>query len=235
MPPHHIVSPSGGCRRGGQIFIHTVVEPYVITIGRELGSGGKIIGERLAQMLNIPIYDRRLIKMAAQESGFNPDLFRDADERAGNGVVFTLLRAAATPFSSLSNLYNNSVSNESLFQIQSDIICDKAKSENCIIVGRCADYILRKHPRHLNIFIRANMDDRIQRVRDREMLSVDEAKEMIAIEDRKRAEYHDLYCETNWGDSRAYDLCVNSSLLGIDATAQFLLDYIKQYFGIKQD
>ena len=159
---------------------------------------------------------------------------RDADERASKGgVVSTLLHAAATPFSSLNNLYNNSVSNESLFQIQSDIIWDKAKAENCIIVGRCADYILRKHPRHLNIFIRANMDDRIQRVRDREMLSVDDAKEMIELEDRKRSEYHDLYCETNWGDSRAYDLCVNSSLLGIDATAQFLLDYVKQYFGIE--
>ncbi len=209
------------------------MEPYVITIGRELGSGGKIIGSRIAEALNIPIYDRRLIKMAAQESGFNQELFREADERTSHGMMSAMLKTVASTFSNIGGFYDSSISNESLFKIQSEIIWQKAKNENCIIVGRCADYILRKHPRHLNIFIRADMEDRIKLVRDREILSAEEARVLIETEDKKRSEYHDFYCETNWGDSRAYDLCVNSSLLGIDGTAEFLLEYIKKYFNLE--
>ncbi|MBQ0104180.1 MAG: cytidylate kinase-like family protein [Prevotellaceae bacterium] len=208
------------------------MEPYAITIGRELGSGGKIIGEQLAKELNIPIYDRRLIKMAAQESGFSPEMFRNADERTSYGMMSAMVKTVTSAFSNITGMYDSSISDESLFKIQSDIILQKTSTESCIIVGRCADYILRKHPRHLNLFIRANMDERIQRVRDREILSADEARDMILAEDKKRAEYHDFYCETNWGDSRAYDLCINSSILGVEGTAQFLLQYIKNYFGL---
>lgn len=211
-----------------------MASPYVITIGRELGSGGKTIGQMLAKALNIPVYDRRLITMAAEESGFNPEIFKKADEKAGNGIVSTFLRAAASPFSNISNLYNNSLSNESLFQIQSDIIRQKAETENCIIIGRCADYILREHPRHLNIFIRADIKDRINNVAKREAFTTtNEALLFINSEDKKRQEYHDLYSETNWGDSKAYDLCINSSLLGLEKTAEFILDYAKCYFEIK--
>ena len=212
-----------------------MASPYVITIGRELGSGGKSIGQMLAKALNIPIYDRRLIKMAAEESGFNPNLFKNADERANHGILSTFLRAATSPFSNISNMYNNSLSNESLFQVQADNIRQKAETENCIIVGRCADYILREHPRHLNVFIRADLKDRISHVSQREVIKADAALELINEEDKKRQEYHDFYCETNWGDSRAYDICINSSLLGLEKTAEFLLDYVKCYFGIEEN
>ena len=130
---------------------------------------------------------------------------------------------------------NNSLSNESLFQVQADIIRQKAETENCIIVGRCADYILREHPRHLNVFIRADIKDRISHVSQREVIKADAALELINEEDKKRQEYHDFYCETNWGDSRAYDICINSSLLGLEKTAEFLLDYVKCYFGIEEN
>ena len=119
------------------------MENFVITIGRELGSGGKAIGEIIAKELNIPIYDSYLIDMAAKESGFNPELFKEADEKAGKGLGSAMMRSIASPFSALSNYYSNSVSNESLFQVQTDIILKKAAAESCIIVGRRGAYIRR--------------------------------------------------------------------------------------------
>lgn len=208
---------------------------YAISLGRELGSGGKAIGERLAKTLSIPIYDNRLLTIAAKESGFNTELFKDADELSSatsGGGFANFLHNITSPFSSLSNLYSSSVSREALFQMQSDIIYQKAKEEDCIIVGRCADYTLRTHPRLLKVFIRANMEDRIRFVSERNNLSEDQARQLILKTDRQRAEYHDFYSETNWGDSRSYDICLNSSLLGIEGTADFLLEYAIKVLNI---
>ncbi len=207
---------------------------YVITIGRELGSGGKAIGEIIAKDLNIPIYDSRLIQMAAEESGFNPDLFKNADEKAQKGsVTSSLARNITSPFAALGNFYKNSVSNESLFEVQSEIIHEKASTENCIIVGRCADYILREHPRLLKVFIRADYNDRVKFVCERYDLTPAKARKLIDKTDNQRSEYHDFYSETNWGDSRAYDICVNSSLLGLEGTAEFLLEFARKYLKIE--
>ena len=205
---------------------------YVITIGRELGSGGKHIGEIIGKKLNIPVYDRRLILLAAQESGFDPEIIKHADEVASKGIMSQLIRTLATPFTSYASLYDNSISNESLFKVQADIIQEKATTENCIIVGRCSDYILRNHPRHINIFVRANYNTRIQNLTKRYNIKRDEAIELIEKTDSIRSDYHNFYAETNWGDSRAYDLCINSSILGIEATAQVLLDFAKQALSI---
>jgi len=206
---------------------------YVITIGRELGSGGKAIGEIIAKALNIPIYDSRLIDLTAKESGFNPEVLKEADEKTGKNMSSAMLRSFVSPFSSLSNYYSNSMSNESMFQMQTDIILKKAETENCIIVGRCADYILRNHPRHLRVFVRANFDDRVKFVSDHEILPADKARQLIDKTDNQRSTYHDLYCETNWGDSRAYDICINSSLLGLEGTAEFLLNFARKYLRIE--
>ncbi len=207
---------------------------YVITIGRELGSGGKAIGEIIAKNLNIPIYDSRLIQMAAEESGFNPDLFKNADEKTEKGsVASSLARNITSPFAALGNFYKNSVSNESLFEVQSEIIHEKASTENCIIVGRCADYILREHPRLLKVFIRADYNDRVKFVCERYELTPAKARKLIDKTDNQRSEYHDFYSETNWGDSRAYDICVNSSLLGLEGTAEFLLEFARKYLKIE--
>ena len=206
---------------------------YVITIGRELGSGGKNIGEIVAKNLNIPIYDSRLIDMAAKESGFNPELFKDVDEKSDKGLASAMLRGDISPFGTLSSYYSNSMSNTSLFQMQTDIIIQKAETENCIIVGRCADYILRDHPRHIRIFIRANYEDRVKFVSEHDGVSPSKARQIIDKTDNQRSEYHDFYSETNWGDSRAYDLCINSSLLGLEGTAEFLLSFARKYLKIQ--
>lgn len=205
---------------------------YVITIGRELGSGGKSIAQIMAQALNIPVYDSRLINLAAKESGINPKLFEKADEVTNKGFLASVVRGISAPFTSLENFYGNSISNDSLFEVQAEIIRKKAETENCIIVGRCADYVLREHPRHLSIFVRANYEDRVKFVSDRNIISREKAKEIIEKTDNQRSEYHDFYSETNWGDSRAYDLCVNSSILGIEKTAEFLLYYAKKALEI---
>jgi len=205
---------------------------YVITIGRELGSGGKHIGELMAQQLGIPVYDRRLITMTAQESGLAPEVIAKADEKSTKGYMSQLIRALTSPYSTFMNIYNNSISNENLFKLQADVIRQKAETENCIIVGRCSDYVLRDHPRHINIFIRADYADRLKFVQERYNITREQAKELIERTDSIRSDYHNLYSETNWGDSRSYDICVNSSLLGLDATAEVLLNFVKKALKI---
>lgn len=208
------------------------MDNYVITIGRELGSGGKHIGEIMAKQLNIPIYDRRLLDMAAQESGFNKEIFQKADEISDKSLLASAIRSISSSVASMTNFYKNSMSKDSLFQFQSDAIREKTKTESCIIVGRCADYILRDHPRHINIFIRADKEDRIRFISERYNITKAEAEKKIEKVDDQRSEYHDFYCETNWGDSRAYDICVNSSILGTERTAQYLLEYVKEALKI---
>ena len=209
------------------------MEHYVITIGRELGSGGKAIGELMAKELSIPVYDRRLILMAAEENGFDPAIFKQADETPSKGLMSQVIHSLSSPFAAFSSLYSNSMSNESLFKLQSDIILQKAQNEDCIIVGRCSDYILRHHPRHVSIFVRGNYDDRLRFIMQRDHLTQAEAKELIEHTDAIRSDYHDFYSETNWGDSRAYDICINSSLLGLERTARMLTEFVKAALEIK--
>ena len=209
--------------------------PFVIAIGRQLGSGGKQVGEYLSQQLGVPVYDRRLIIMAAEEQGFDANVFRKADEIAAKGNLSKLAHAIASPFITYRNTYDNPLSHESLFRVQADIIRQKAEAESCIMVGRCSDYILREHPRHLSVFIRADMDDRIQAVAQRFSLNHDEAKELIIKNDRQRAQHHDLYAETNWGTANAYDLCINASRLGVEGTAKVVLDYAKRVLNIQNE
>lgn len=204
------------------------MDNYVITIGRELGSGGKTIGKIMAQALGIPIYDRSLIEIAAQQSGLSSQILKERDEASSGGLKGMAMRAmAAMPFVPADSFYSNSISDENIFNVQCRVILEKAETENCIIVGRCADYILRNHPRHLSIFIRADIEDRIKHFADREILGREEAEKRLKQTEKRRASYHDLYCESIWGDSRSYDLCVNSSVLGKEATAQFLIQYAK--------
>ena len=170
--------------------------------------------------------------MAAQESGFNKEIFQKADEISDKSLLASAIRSISSSVASMTNFYKNSMSKDSLFQFQSDAIREKAKTESCIIVGRCADYILRDHPRHINIFIRADKEDRIRFISERYNITKAEAEKKIEKVDDQRSEYHDFYCETNWGDSRAYDICVNSSILGTERTAQYLLEYVKEALKI---
>ena len=200
---------------------------YVINLGRQLGSGGKEIGEKLAQALNIAFYDKELIQLASDESGLCKDFFEKADERAQQTLLgglfsgrFSFIGDGAIPYGSFLN-------NDSLFKIQSDVIRSLAENQSCLFVGRCADYILRDHPRHINIFISASKEARIERLMHLHEITEEQAEEMIEKADRKRSAYYNYYSYKTWGAAAPYHLCVDSSVMGIDKTVDFILHFVK--------
>ena len=203
-------------------------EKYIINIGRELGSGGKSIGERLAQFYNIHVYDKKLIKLAAEESGLCQKFFEKADE-SNKGFIASLMGGMRIPFLGDGSMYDNYLSNDALFKIQSDVIRKLAEQESCIFIGRCADYILRDHPRSVNIFITADMEDRIKRICSlNPQLSAEDAEIYLEKADKKRSSYYNYYSNKTWGAAATYHLCINSSVLGLDGTTEYIKEFINK-------
>jgi cytidylate kinase len=200
-------------------------EKYAITIGRQLGSGGKLVGELLSKKLAIPCYDKELIQLASKESGLGKEFFVNVDEK-NSFSFFGKYIGFRSGF--MGNTEMNYLSNETLFKIQSDVIRNLAEKESCIFVGRCADYILRNHKHCLKIFICADMPDRIQRINNDHLISEKEAKTLIEQTDKKRAIYYNFFSNKTWGMATSYDLCINSSVFGIDNIVAFIEDYIKK-------
>ena len=192
---------------------------YVITIGRQLGSGGKALGELLSQKLSIPCYDKELILMASRESGLEQELFEKADEKNNRSFLSFLLAGNQ-------DITGNYLSNEILFKIQSDVIKKIAEKESCIFVGRCADYILRAHENLLSIFVSANLNDRINIISKNNNISASEAQNLIAQTDKKRAEYYNYFSNKTWGMATFYDLCFNASVVSIEKMATFICEQI---------
>jgi len=188
-------------------------ENYIITIGRQLGSGGKEIGKRLSEKLGIPCYDKELIQLASRESGLGKEFFEKMDEKSSHGFFSNLFGFRSGYVGDNSGNY---LCNEALFKIQSDVIRLLAEKESCIFVGRCADYILRNHPNCIQIFITANMEDRILRLCQNENISEIEAKTLIEQTDRKRANYYSFYSNKTWGMASSYNICINSSVFSIE-------------------
>ena len=200
-------------------------DKYVITIGRQLGSGGKRVGELLSNQLGIYCYDKELIQLASRESGLGKEFFEQMDEKSSRSFFGGLF---GTRSGFMGDNSGNYLCNETLFKIQSDIIKDLAEKESCIFVGRCADYILRDHPRLIQIFITANLEDRIHRISQDCAINEKEARNRIEQTDKKRAAYYNYYSNKTWGMSMSYDLCINSSVLGVEETAAFILQYINK-------
>lgn len=204
------------------------MEPFVINIGRSLGSGGRAIGHILASELNIAYYDREILLLAAKESGFCPEVFERSDEK--NNFLRTL--GNIIPFIGGSDaFYRNELSNENLFRIQSDAIRKAASEHSCVFIGRCADYVLREHPRCVNVFITADMDDRVERVCNMSECDHEKALELIEKADRQRAEFYNFYSSGTWGAASTYHLCINSSVLGIEETAAFVKEFVLKKLG----
>ena len=201
-------------------------ETFVINIGRQLGSGGRQIGEKLADGFCIGFYDKELIQLASKESGLGKEFFEKADEKSSFSFIGGLLGLRTN----ISNeVYtNNYLTNETFFKIQSDVIRELAGKESCVFVGRCADYILRDNPSCINVFITADTEDRIKRVALTYQLSLDKAQELIVKTDKKRSEYYNFYSNKIWGEAKSYHLCINSSVLGMDQTVAFITQFIKQ-------
>lgn len=198
-------------------------EPFIINIGRSLGSGGRAIGHILAEEFGIAYYDREILTLAAKESGFCTEVFEKSDEK--NRFLRTL--GNVIPFvGGGTTYYNNELSNENLFRIQSDAIRKAAAEHSCIFIGRCADYVLRDYHRCVNVFIAADMKDRISRVSQWEKCTEEKARSIIEKGDKERADFYNFYGSGTWGAADTYHLCINSSVLGIERTADFIKDFV---------
>lgn len=198
----------------------------IVTIGRQFGSGGRTIGKKLAEQLGIAYYDKELINLASKESGICGEFFEKADERNSG----SLLKALAMGFTMNNAIFqsNDYLSNESLFQIQSDVIRKVAAEGSCVLVGRCADYILRENKDCFHIFVSASTEDRIRRAMEYNQIDEKEAAEFIRKADKSRASYYNYYTDKIWGAAESYDLCINSSCYGIEKTIDFIKLFIER-------
>lgn len=201
-------------------------DKIIITIAREYGSGGREIGKKLAEKLSIPFYDKELITRAAEESGIDPDLFENADEKPSN-PFWTSLAFNIGTFSSHNPTMNDLPMNDRLFLIQSKTIRKIAQEGSCIIVGRCADYILKNEPNAVHLFIHSTPEDKLNRVINSYGIPSEGAKEFMKKTDRRRAAYYDYYVGEKWAQMEHYDLSINSSTLGISGTVDLIFEFVK--------
>lgn len=205
------------------------MQPFVITIGRSLGSGGRAVGHLLAKELDMAYYDREILTLAAKESGLCPEVFERSDER--NRFIQTL--GNIIPFVGGNNVfYHNELSDENLFRLQSEAIRKAAAERSCIFIGRCADYVLRDMKRCVNVFITADMSDRVAAVCERNHCDEDKATELIEKGDAQRADFYNFYSSGTWGAASTYHLCVNSSVLGMAGTAQLIKEFAIKKLGL---
>lgn len=200
------------------------MQKFVITIGREFGSGGLDIGRMLSENLNVKCYDKELLAMAASESGLCREIFENHDEKPTNSFLYSLVMDTYSVSGYTSAPFLDMPLNHKVFLAQFETIKNLADKESCIIVGRCADYALSDHPHCLNVFIHADKEFRIDHIMKTFNLSHDKASDMIHKTDKKRASYYNYYSSKKWGDSRSYDLCINRSAIGIDGAVDMILE-----------
>ena len=205
------------------------MDKIIINVGRQLGSGGHDIGRMLALDFGAKYYDRELLNLAAKESGFSEKVFEQNDERKG---FFKGLFNMGSPHVNSGSVYKSSVSQESLFQFQSDAIIKAASEGSCVFVGRCADYVLRDFPNAVNIFITASMSYRVEQIMNKQHLDEAAAKAFIKKRESQRAEYYNYYTGKKWGHAASYDLCIDSSILGIMETEKIIAEFIRKRFGL---
>ncbi|MBR5830958.1 MAG: cytidylate kinase-like family protein [Tidjanibacter sp.] len=196
---------------------------FVITIGRMLGAGGRALAEELGRRLGVPVYNHEIINEAAKQSGIATELFERADEHASN------VRPLGTGIWSFGSMISSGyINNDTLFAIQSQTIEALAERGSCIIVGRCADYVLRERKDVLSVFVTASEEDRVARLCASGVGCERECRGLIAATERKRASYYNYYTFKTWGAAESYDLCLNSSVLGIEGCANVVEEALKQ-------
>lgn len=200
------------------------MQNILITVGRQYGSGGREIGEKTAALLGIPFYNEELITLAAKKSELCEEAATAADEKNASSLLYTLA-VGSTNMLHMPN-YNMPI-NDRLFLAQSEVIRDIAENGSAVIVGRCADYILREYPNLFSVFIFADAKARAARVAERNNVTETEAYTLIAKTDRRRANYYNFYTGRKWGKLTGYDLAVNSEKLGIDGTAAQIGQFAK--------
>ena len=203
---------------------------YVITIARGFGSGGKTIGQMLAKRLDIDYFDNDLLRLASEESGINISLFGKADEKVKANLFKKYNRSYGQKVISPDS--TEFISDDNLFNYQAKIIRDLAENQNCIIIGRCGDYVLRDDPKAIRIFVCADEQTCIDKVVELYGIDADDAKKKIEKIDKSRAAYCKYYTGNDWNDPANYDLCINTTKVGFDGAVDIIIDYMKRK-GIK--
>ena len=179
----------------------------VITIARQFGSGGRKIGQQLAEKLDIAYYDKNLLTLVAKESGMDPDIIENLDEKATNSLLYSLSIGAAATL---------------------DDVIRKISSDPCVIVGRCADYVLRNREDCVRLFIYADIEKRVEYAVHEYGVNSKKAQTFVSRTDKSRANYYNYYSTRKWGDPNNYDLCIDSGKLGIDGTVELIISYLRQ-------
>jgi cytidylate kinase len=199
----------------------------VITISRQFGSGGHEVGEKLASQLSVPFFDKALIAMAAKESGLSEEVFAHADEKASSSLLYSMVMGSYA-FGTRVPGINEMPINDKLFIIQSDIIKKAAAEGPCVIIGRCADYILREHPNCLNVFIHADKQARIDRILRKKLCDdPKKAPDFVTKKDKQRANYYNFYSNNRWDDLQNYDLTIDTSRFTIEQAVEMIIDAAK--------
>lgn len=205
-----------------------MAKKIIITIARQYGSGGREIGERVANLLNIPIYDKELITDAASKGNLHADVIRQADETAANSLLYTLAMGSNVLGTTMHFGYKMPL-NDKLFILQSETIKDYAKQGSCVIIGRCADYVLRDEENIFRVFVYGDLDHRQARILERHPeIKSSQVIDAINKTDKRRASYYNFYTGNKWGKYDNYDMAVNSSTLGIEGTAQIIYACVKK-------
>ena len=201
----------------------------LINVGRQSGSGGHDIGRMLALDFNAKYYDRELLNLAAKESGLSEHVFEQHDERKSFLRSFLNLPNGMAS----ANYGRQGFSQDTIFQFQSEAILKAAEEGSCVFVGRCADYVLRDYKNVVNVFITASMDFRVNQIMSKlNFTSPMQAQRYIEQGEAKRADYYNYYTGKKWGHATSYDLCVDSSVLGLKETEKYIAEFIRKRFAL---
>ena len=200
----------------------------VITIGRQFGSGGREIGEKLAQAYDIKYYDKELIARAAKESGFCEEILMNHDERPTNSFLYNLVIDTYS-FGYNSSSFVDMPMSQKVFLAQFDTIKKIADEGPCVIVGRCADYALEGRDNVINLFIYADEDFRVRKIMEQYDMDENKARDNLVKKDKQRASYYNYYTNRKWGRAESYDLCINSSVLGIDGSVKLIKQFVEDF------
>ena len=198
----------------------------VITIGRQCGSGGKVIGQLIAEKLGVKCYDKELLTLAAKQSGLCEELFETHDEKPTSSFLYSLVMDTYS-LGYTTSAYMDMPINHKIFLAQFDTIKKLADEASCVIVGRCADYALEDYPNVVSVFITGDDKDKLKRLQELYKVDESKAKDIMIKTDKQRSNYYNYYSNKKWSDPRSYDLCINSSKVGADGAVDVIMNFAK--------
>ncbi len=200
-----------------------MAENMIITIGRQFGSGGREVAKKVAEKLGIGFYDKELIALAAKESGLSEELFEGIEDMSSNSLLYSLVMGIQSGNGTYYR-YGDVFNSDGLFRVQSQVIRNLAEKGPCVIVGRCADYILREQPKLMNVFVHAGSEWRSKRICELHSVEPKEAAALIKKTDKRRGSFYNFYTNQTWGNVNNYHLSVDTSKIGVEGAAQLIVE-----------